>query len=150
MMLIGQQIPMIGGRPLVQWSFWAIILFLGLPRSNIQFAGLSLKLSIGHCHPLLLSWIRSNNFWFFCTLQCYISVLFCDNHSTIALSFNHIQHQRTKHIEIDVHFVREIVAKNQLHVQFISSQEQFADILTKGLSSSLFRIHCNNLILGFS
>ncbi|XP_068331410.1 secreted RxLR effector protein 161-like [Pyrus communis] len=38
-------------------------------------------------------------------------VLFCDNMSTIALSFNLVQHQMTKHIEIDVHFVRERVAK---------------------------------------
>ncbi|KAM0996393.1 hypothetical protein ACFX2C_006406 [Malus domestica] len=76
--------------------------------------------------------------------------LFCDNLSAIALSFNPIQHQRTKHIEIDVHFVRERVAKRQLSVQFVSSQEQFADILTKGLSSTLFRIHCNNLMLSLS
>ena len=77
-------------------------------------------------------------------------VLFCDNLSAIALSFNPIQHQKTKHIEIDVHFVRERVANNQLHVQFVSSSEQFADILTKGLSTSLFHTHCNNLMLGLS
>ncbi|XP_070662480.1 secreted RxLR effector protein 161-like [Malus domestica] len=43
-------------------------------------------------------------------------VLFCDNLSVIALSFNPVQHQKTKHIEIDVHFVRERVAKKQLTV----------------------------------
>ena len=76
-------------------------------------------------------------------------VLYCDNLSAIALSFNPVNHQRTKHIEIDVHFVRERVAANQLIVQFVSSQEQFADILTKGLSSPLFHTHCRNLMLGF-
>ena len=75
-------------------------------------------------------------------------VMFCDNLSTIALSLNPIQHQKTKHIEIDVHFVRERVAANQLYVQFVSSKEQFADILTKGLSAPLFRLHCSNLMLG--
>ncbi|KAM1697882.1 hypothetical protein ACFX2K_029412 [Malus domestica] len=77
-------------------------------------------------------------------------VLFCDNLSAIALSFNPVQHQRTKHIEIDVHFVRERVAQHRLLVQFVSSREQFADILTKGLSSPLFRSHCTNLMLGSS
>ncbi|KAM1531446.1 hypothetical protein ACFX10_005603 [Malus domestica] len=74
-------------------------------------------------------------------------VLFCDNLSAIALAFNPVQHQRTKHIEVDVHFVRERVAKKQLSVQFVSSKEQFADILTKGLSSPLFRTHCTNLMI---
>lgn len=40
-------------------------------------------------------------------------------------------HQRTKHIEIDVYFVREMVAKQLLHMQFVSSNQQFDDILTK-------------------
>lgn len=56
-------------------------------------------------------------------------------------------HRKTKHIEIDVHFVRERVAKKQLTVQFVSSYEQFADILTKGLSGPLFRTHCIILML---
>ncbi|RXI04818.1 hypothetical protein DVH24_039092 [Malus domestica] len=77
-------------------------------------------------------------------------VLFCDNPSAIALSFNPVQHQRTKHIEIDVHFVRERVAQTKFCVQFVSSREQFADILTKGLSTPLFQSHCFNLMLGSS
>ena len=40
----------------------------------------------------------------------HIPVLFCDNLSVIALSFNPVQHQRTKHIEVDMHFVRECVS----------------------------------------
>lgn len=75
-------------------------------------------------------------------------VLFCDNLFAIALSFNPIQHQRMKHIEIDVHFVPERIAKKKLFLQFVSSCEQFADILTKGLSAPLFRSHCFNLTLG--
>jgi histone deacetylase 1/2 len=77
----------------------------------------------------------------------HIPVLFCDNLSAIALSFNSVQHQRTKHIEVDVYFVRERVSQKQLSVQFFSSQEQFVDILTKGLSAPLFRTHCCNLRL---
>jgi len=77
-------------------------------------------------------------------------VLFCDNLSVIALSFNPVQHQKTKHIEVDVHFVRVRVSHQQLSVQFVSFQEQFADILTKGLSAPLFYTHCCNLTLGSS
>ncbi|KAM2234911.1 hypothetical protein ACFXTI_013117 [Malus domestica] len=79
-----------------------------------------------------------------------VPVLFCDNLSAIALSFNLVQHQKTKHIEVDVHFVRERVPQKQLSVQFVFSQEQFADILTKGLSGPLFKTHCSNLMLGSS
>jgi len=70
-----------------------------------------------------------------------VSVLFCDNLSAIALSFNPVKHQKTKHIEVDVHFVRERVSCNQLSVQFVSSQEQLCP---------LFHTHCCNLMLGFS
>ncbi|KAM1757600.1 hypothetical protein ACFX11_006838 [Malus domestica] len=74
-------------------------------------------------------------------------VLYCDNMSAIALTSNPVLHQRTKHIEVDIHFVRERVAKKQLLVQFVSSNEQYADILTKGLSTPLFHTHCRNLSL---
>ena len=76
--------------------------------------------------------------------------LYCDNLSAIALTCNPVQHQRTKHIEIDIHFVRERVAKGHLLVQFVSSLEQFADILTKGFSTPLFKTHCTNLRLNFT
>lgn len=70
--------------------------------------------------------------------------------STIALTCNPILHQRTKHIEIDFHFVCERVVKKLLQVQFVSSNDQFADILPKGLSAPLFHKHCFNLKLQFS
>ena len=87
---------------------------------------------------------------FMCVPVSISPIIFCDNMSAIALSLNPVQHQRTKHIEIDVHFVRERIANNQLCVQFVSSTEQFADILTKGLSAPLFQSHCSNLMLSSS
>ena len=66
------------------------------------------------------------------------SVVFCDNVSAVYLSTNPVQHQRTKHVEIDIHFVREKVALGHVKVLHVPSALQYADIFTKGLPVSLF------------
>jgi histone deacetylase 1/2 len=65
-------------------------------------------------------------------------VVFCDNVSVVYMSMNPIQHQRTKHIEIDLHFVRDRVAMGQVRVLHVPSSRQFTNILMKGLPSPLF------------
>nr|GEX32155.1 ribonuclease H-like domain-containing protein [Tanacetum cinerariifolium] len=67
-----------------------------------------------------------------------VTLVYCDNVNVVYLSTNLVQHQRTKHIEIDIHFVRDYVASRQVHVLHVSSRFQYADIFTKGLLSSLF------------
>jgi hypothetical protein len=60
------------------------------------------------------------------------------------LASNPMQHQRTKHVEIDLHFVREKVSLGEVIVTHIPSSLQLADIFTKGLTSSLFKdFRCN-------
>jgi hypothetical protein len=49
-----------------------------------------------------------------------------------------VQHQRTKHVEIDLHFVRERVAAGDVRVLSVPTTLQFADIFTKRLPSSVF------------
>ncbi|KAI3799323.1 hypothetical protein L1987_34616 [Smallanthus sonchifolius] len=64
--------------------------------------------------------------------------LWCDNLVATYLSANPVFHARTKHVEVDFHFVREQVARGQINVQFISTNDQLADVLTKPLPSQRF------------
>ena len=61
-----------------------------------------------------------------------------DNMSAIALSKNPVMHDRSKHIDTKYHFIRECVDKGDLLLEFASSQEQLADLMTKALGRSRF------------
>ncbi|KAL3846245.1 hypothetical protein ACJIZ3_003648 [Penstemon smallii] len=65
-------------------------------------------------------------------------VLYCDNLGATYLSKNPIMHSRTKHVDIDYHFVRDRVQTKALQVSFLSSKDQLADIFTKPLSIPRF------------
>ncbi|WVZ70030.1 hypothetical protein U9M48_018734 [Paspalum notatum var. saurae] len=69
---------------------------------------------------------------------CRSTLVYCDNIITVYMASNPIQHQRTKHIEIDLHFVRERVALGEVRVLHVPTSLQFADIFTKGLPSPVF------------
>lgn len=67
--------------------------------------------------------------------------LLCNNNSDVFfffLSQNPVAHKRAKHIDIDYHFVHELISSRHLFTQFIPSHLQIADIFTKGLARSLF------------
>jgi histone deacetylase 1/2 len=73
--------------------------------------------------------------------------LWCDNLGATYLSANPVFHARTKHIEIDFHFVRERVAQKLLEIRFINSGDQVADGFTKPLTGMKLRQFRNNLNL---
>jgi hypothetical protein len=66
------------------------------------------------------------------------TIVYCDNVSAVYMTANPVHHRRTKHIEIDIHFVREKVVLGQVRVLHVPSSHQFADIMTKGLPVQLF------------
>ncbi|WVZ84580.1 hypothetical protein U9M48_031603 [Paspalum notatum var. saurae] len=66
------------------------------------------------------------------------TLVYCDNISAVYMSSNPVQDQRTKHIEIDLHFVRERVSFDDLRVLHVPTSSQYADIFTTWLPSSVF------------
>ncbi|KAJ0860505.1 putative RNA-directed DNA polymerase [Helianthus annuus] len=64
--------------------------------------------------------------------------LLCDNKSALFMSQNPVSNKRAKHIDLDYHFVRELVMSGKLHTKFIPTKLQLADIFTKSLPRPLF------------
>nr|GEZ69704.1 ribonuclease H-like domain-containing protein [Tanacetum cinerariifolium] len=73
------------------------------------------------------------------------TLVYCDNVSVIYLFSNPVQHQHTKHIEIDIHFVYDSVSTDCIRVLHVPSHYQYADIFTKGLPTALFDEFCSCL-----
>ena len=66
------------------------------------------------------------------------SQLFCDNKAAINISKNPVQHDRTKHVEVDRHFIKENIENGVVELPFVRSEDQLADILTKAVNSRSF------------
>ena len=72
-------------------------------------------------------------------------MIHCDNQSCVQMSMNPVFHDKSKHIEIRYHFIRDMVQKGAVELQYISTDDQTADVLTKPLPIVKFGYFCGRL-----
>jgi len=71
--------------------------------------------------------------------------LYCDNKAAIEISQNPIQHDKTKHIEIDWHFIKQNLEEKVICFSFVRPEDQLADMLTKAVSNKNFHSSLDKL-----
>lgn len=139
LILIGLAVLILVGLPLGFVCTLALISSLVHPNVNTLPPGPPLRLgTVGWKMSLL----KQLGFVIFFSSYpiCYLKdiVLFCDNVIAMYLSSNHVQHQCTKHVQIDLHFVKERVVIEHFCFLHVPSAHQYVDIFTKCLPTQLF------------
>ncbi|PKU80138.1 Retrovirus-related Pol polyprotein from transposon TNT 1-94 [Dendrobium catenatum] len=92
-----------------------------------------------------VTWLRRLLQELNCTQQTATTIL-CDNTSAIALANNPVLHARTKHIEVDCHFIRNYIKDKTIQLHHISTKDQLADLFTKPLATSRFKLLSSKLV----
>lgn len=135
---IGLAIMMIASPLLVIVYFLALDSFLGLLKNNLQLDEALLRMNI------VLFWTVAEVLWV-CHLLNDISVflpssptLGCDNRRSISLASNHVLHSKMKHVDIDFHFIWELIQSKTMWIIHVSINDLVADVFTKGLSAHRF------------
>ncbi|KAA0059990.1 putative mitochondrial protein [Cucumis melo var. makuwa] len=100
-------------------------------------------MSLGICEEIWLQKVLSD-----LHQECEIPLkLFCDNKAAISIANTPLEHDRTKHVEIDRHFIKERLDNGSICIPYIPSSQQVADVLTKGLLRPHFDLCVSKLRL---
>lgn len=71
--------------------------------------------------------------------------LWCDNRVALHITSNSVYHERTKHIEIECHFIREKIQENLISTCYVKTREQVVDLLTKAFNGTRVDYLCKKL-----
>nr|GEZ73872.1 ribonuclease H-like domain-containing protein [Tanacetum cinerariifolium]GEZ73908.1 ribonuclease H-like domain-containing protein [Tanacetum cinerariifolium] len=128
------------------WGLWILVSSCMFPLLLLYLVTLMLIRQVAHLHAEYhgvtnvvaeTTWIRN------LLREVHLPLLpatlvYYDNVSAVYMFANPVQHQRTKHIEIDIHFVCDMVTACRVRILHVPSRFQYADIFTKGLLTALF------------
>lgn len=137
-MLTGPDVLILESRPPDMLPSLGTIWFHGPLNARTQCRGQAQRLNIGRLLMVLLKPAGCANCFMSYIIHCRRALWCIVTVSAVYLSSNPVQHQRTKHVEIDLHFVRERVSTGDVRVLHVPTTSQFADIFTKGLPTSVF------------
>nr|GEV59944.1 retrovirus-related Pol polyprotein from transposon TNT 1-94 [Tanacetum cinerariifolium] len=122
------------GEKLVRWSLKKQDC-MTLSTAKAEYVSLS-----ACCAQVIWMWIQLTDYGF----HFNKILIYCDSKSAIAISYNPVQHSRTKHIAVRYHFIKEHVEKGTIELYFVKTDYQLADLFTKALRVDRFNylVHC--------